>query len=211
MGRYLANGIAATISIYSKTEMEECDIKPIKEKLSKYINLDLYDMKKYNDGLSFKLKLDVFNNNIHKTIKEISDLTSCEDYLLYNLFENYNEIDIYSDDFCQEKYPIELKRYVKTSERNFYLDDGDYYIGTEDDPRIRTIYNFYGEQYWLPKSESLKGRYKIQVGFILLWSDYDKYDGEDETKMLKILNTMKKSYYSSCNELTQNITYFVSG
>jgi hypothetical protein len=43
----------------------------------------------------------------------------------------------------------------------------------------------------------------------MLWMDANKFDGEDESPMLKVLNSMKSSYYK--NPLSKSLIYFIAG
>lgn len=207
MGRYLANGIPTKICVFLRKNqvMMKNDLKEIQEDLSKYVDLSMYEATEYADAFVFELKKEVFNQNIHELIKEIDSLTPCDSYLFCNLFYNQN-INVLNDDF--DKINIELCKYgdnLKFEDEN-RLKENDYYIKSEDS--YITEVNSFPYQFWVLDKE-VKTRYYVNMYFMMLWSDCDKYCGEDETQMLSILNNMKSSYYKST--LSKSLIYFIQG
>lgn len=207
MGRYLANGIPTKICVFLRKNQVTLkdDLNEIKIDLSKYVDLSMYETIVYDDAFEFKLKKEIFNKNIHELIKEIDPITPCDSYLFCNLFYN-QKIDVLSDEF--NKIKIELNKYGDDLEfeNQNYITEDEYYIKSKDS-YIKEA-NSFPYQFWVLDNDVRK-RYYVNMDFIMLWLDYDKYDGEDETQMLRILNNMKTSYYKSV--LSKSLVYFIRG
>ena len=197
MGRYLACGIPVGISVYGILKIDESDIVTIKKNISKYVNLDLYDERKYDDGFYYRIKPNIFDNNIHNTIKEIYPILNCQTFLEY-LFGS-SDINIKSKAFCKGNYPINLKR-----EKNGSL--GEHVESKRN--RIDTI-NYMDGSKWMFKDERLTFCYELEIDYVLLWKDKNEYNLKDNGQILNVLNDMKCSYYKSGNELSKNLMYFV--
>lgn len=209
MGRYVANGVPAIICICKKN-YKNCDVTKLKDEIlkevSKYVNIHDYDILVDKEVLNLFLKKEIFDENIHELIKELEPITSCRSHLLYN-----KKIDW--DNFDQERYPINLKEY--DDEYN-YQNDYDRknlkekkYIECIDE-EFDCVEPFYPINKWMIWGNKLLSE-NLEVYFynIQLWCDWNKYDGEDETRLLYILNNLKKSYYKT--KLGKDLIYYVSG
>jgi hypothetical protein len=209
MGRYLANGIPTTISVVLERgyEVEKNDLTEIKKDLSKYVDLSMYELVKYDNGYEFELKKEVFNKHIHELIKELEPLTSCRSYFMFNLLDKY-DINVLSDEFNKDNYKIELSKYGDNPEyeKENYIRENAYYIRCQKGHISEA--SSYPYQFWALSSE-IRKKYYVDMSFIMLWMDYNKYNGEDETPMLKVLNSMKSSYYK--NPLSKSLIYFIAG
>ena len=192
MGRYLANGILTTVNIkkikgFSFDRDENFDLKAqlenILSDMNKYIDVSKYDIREENDEIVLNLKNDFVNDNIDDLLKEVNELTPCN-----HLFKPY---------FESREYPL----LYKCEENDFHIIE---YNGES-----------VSRDFWIPccawilNDEYLFDNVAITVNFIPFWIDFDKYSGEDETRMLKIINSMKKSYYHS--ELSKVFIYEIYG
>ena len=123
---------------------------------------------------------------------------------LNNVFsEQKEEIDFNSKNFCQEKYPLELKYVEDYGSKNLRIVGKNSYLND---------FGSYYEPTWLYRKSNLFGwddKYRIDINSAAIWIDMDKYDGEDETNMLFTLNSMKNSYFKS--PLSENIFYYIFG
>lgn len=218
MGRQLANGIATKFVVVKRKDYINFDFKKEQDKilnhLNQYIDISSYDIETCDDGLVFSIKKDFFNKHIHELLKEIEPLTSSDIYFLFNLYdEKYRNIDINSDNFNNENYPLELKfcdenyqfkdNYQKQRlENKFFIENDDNMIIEED--------VFITSNYWpFVENKELLDKLKIYTSVIMLWIDWSKIDMESETHLLLILNTLKNKYYK--NPLARDLIYFIEG
>lgn len=206
MGRNLANGIMSKFYVIKKERWYsdknfsiEKEFKAILEDLDKVIDTSLYELtSKEEDCYEFSLKLDVFNKNIHSFIGELSSLTYPNTNMFYNLksIMKTKKIDFKSKDF-KEAYPLAC----------ILNKDGNYIIEGNDEDEIIESGLFF-PLYWMVNDGHLSDNIEIRVRVIPLWIDFSKYDGEDSTEMLRIMNHMKLKYYN--NELAKALIYFVT-
>lgn len=206
MGQFLACGIAVQFQVIRNSKTEDKDINDltdIKKHLGKYFSIDNYEVddKKYSDCFLFTIKKDYLEKNIHNVIRELSDL-----YYLYidDVFaERGTKIDLKSENFCQEKYPLKLKYVDEYGKENLRV------VG--DFNYLNDMESFY-DPTWLYRHSDLFGfdeKYKIRIVPAAIWIDYDKYSGEDETNMLLALNLMKNSYFKA--PLSENLFFYIFG
>jgi hypothetical protein len=208
MGRYLSNGIPTKIRVIleSYNEVEKNDLTEIKKNLSKYIDLSMYELVEYANGYVFELKKEVFNKHIYELIKELEPLTSCRSYFTHNLFDEH-DINVLSDEFNKDNYKIELCKYGDNPEyeEENRISENAYYILNNDYIREWGSFPY---QYWALNGE-IEKKYYVDMIFMMLWSDCNKFSGEDPTPMLEVLNSMKSSYYKS--PLSKSLVYFIAG
>lgn len=199
MGRYVAVGVVSRIDIFRKNNFNlEKNKEKILTDLGKYLDLSKYDMESYKNCLSFYLKKEHFNNNIHDLIKEMAPIIK-SDALLYNCGE---DIEIETADFNKQNVPIIIKRYEKGNK------EGEFYCECKEDSENEEIaYEF--PEYWIFNDEDLSDELEVKFAYICLWRDWDKFGSEDETNLLKILNTLRYPYFK--NELSKNILFYISG
>jgi hypothetical protein len=209
MGRYLSNGIPTKIRVILKSynKIEKNDLTEIKKDLSKYVDLSKYELVECENGYIFEFKKEVFNKHICELIKELEPLTSCRSYFMYKLLDKY-DINVLSDEFNKDNYKIELCKYGDNPEyeKENYISENEYYVRCQNN-HIGETGNF-PYQYWV-LSREIRKKYYIDMSFIMLWSDYNKFSGEDSTPMLEVLNSMKSSYYKS--PLSKSLIYFMAG
>lgn len=216
MGRYFANGIAAKIVVYSKNgEKDINDLDKIKKHLSRYFNMDSYDVDISDEqSFSFRINADFFKNNIYDCCRELEKVTRFYDSGLFDvsdsLVEEYQEMGISK---------IISKKPKLFSEKNFPLnvefrDDDLYYVGAtiNDYNGGKFGYGLDMEEYWLYWNCDIlgyKGKYRINLYIILLGLDYNKFYSEDETYLLYVVNNIKNSYYK--NPLSKNNIFYIEG
>lgn len=206
MGRRLATGVMTRFEITKKNDwgsdsnfVLSSELENILKDISHIIDPSIYELvEKHEDCYDFALKTEIFNNNIHELIGEISSLTCPNVDCFWNLEEELKEknIDINSKEFMGS-YPLS----VKVDEK------GKYFIETNTE-KIEEDYPFH-PFYWIIDSDRLYKNIEINAAIILLWIDENKYCGEDETNMLSIINNMKARYYSS--PLSKALVYYISG
>lgn len=203
MGRYFASGIPISFSIYCEGKKDKEDLNKLKQHLSKYFNLDVYDIddKTYSNSFKLTMKKDFLEENIHECLMEINEVTELE--MIDDMFSDLNKKILFknhSKEFCQKNYPITLK-WNKHREK--------YYLDCEEITFDQTL-NFC-EPFWLYRNNDLLGRnkYRVDMDLILLWLNDDKMDTESETNLLYVVNNMKKNFYK--NPLAKNIVYFIYG
>lgn len=198
MGRYLASGVLTGFQIvnagYSKEEFKKKRSNVLKD-MSRIIDTTFYKLAGESDEhFSYCLEPKVFDDNIHDLLRELSDLTFPNvNYFCY--FED--EVGDINDKSFIDRYPFRCK--VESN--------GEYYIQIND--------NKINEKscvmplYWMLKDRELRRNIEIYGWVILIWSDEDKYIGEDETNMLRLINNMKTKYYNS--KLSKSLIYYVEG
>jgi len=172
----------------------EENLENILKDMSDIIDPSMYELvEKDEDYYEFALKPEIFNENIYDLILEISPLT-CPNDLEYEMKENH--IDICSKEFI-ESHHFKMK---VNEEGKYFFERDDHEVGEE--------YPFY-PLYWITKEQKFSDNIAIRAAVINLWFDLNKYSGEDETEMLRIINNMKAKYYS--NPLSKAFIYYVSG
>lgn len=202
MGRYLATGIMTRFSIigrkrmfYDKDFKLEKEIDNILNDINKIIDPSLYKLTNKDDECyEFSLKPDIFDNNIHELIREISPLT-------------YPNVDFFAD-FYNEKENLNNNDFIKNYPFACKVNSKGEYCIEINGEEIKEDYPFY-PLYWIINDERLFYNVEIRAATILLWIDQDKYDGEDETEMLRIINNMKTKYYNSV--LSKALIYYITG
>lgn len=193
MGRYLASGLATQILI--KTDDNNFNIKNSKEvifnELEKYIDLSNYNIVESDDSFELTLEIDVANENIYSLINEIEPIITIE---CGPLNRSYKEIISQN----RENYPIEFK---KDNENDYHL------ITNLDD--IKESRPFYINNFWLlPWGQGIIGKVFVAMRVIILWMDFNKYCGEDETYLLKVMNEMKRSRFKT--KLSGSLVFFIT-
>lgn len=203
MGKYLTSSVVTKFKIisgwYNDFNLEK-EIDSILKDISNIIDSSMYNLtEKKENSYEFSLKPELFNKNIHELIKEIYPLTSLSHDWFKDIqaeLEKENKT-IYDKEFI-EKHPLEIN-----------IDEyGKYYIEINEDEMLEEEY-LYGPLYWLITDKRLYKNVDIYAKGIILWNDWNKYSGEDETPMLCIINNMKAKYYSS--PLSKTLIYTVFG
>ncbi len=202
MGRFLANGVMTRFEIakkdtsYSDEKFNlEKEMNNILKEINKTIDTSLYEITSKSKGhWIFSLKPEIFNKNIHDLIRELCPLTCPNVNSFIYIYREIKEkkIDIQSKKF-EENYPINCK----------VDSEGNYYVKVNEEEQAENFTTLY----WILNDRRLFYNVKIGSTVILLWSDEDKYIGEDETWMLKIINNMKTKYYNSL--LSKALIYLV--
>lgn len=201
MATCLALGVVSSISIYKK---KNSDIKLNKEQIMKslnqYLDISKYKLMEYSNGYKLKIEPKYFKENIHELIQELYPLIRCNAIIEKHGEEYYNFIN---NDFNYQSFPLTLKQFTKDE---YGHHKGDFYRSWD---KVEEEMAFEFPQYWVFEDWDLKENLNVRFGYIPLWWDYEKIMSEDETKLLKILNTMVHSYYKS--SLSKNILYYISG
>lgn len=69
MEKYMNGGIMKEITVYFRKEQDKIELLSY---LSDYIDLDLYDMKSYDDSFYFELREDILRENIVAFLEELN-------------------------------------------------------------------------------------------------------------------------------------------
>ena len=208
MGRYLALGVATTIDVYKK-KRAPLDFSitqnkdKIKKQLEKFLDLEKYDCCENDDCFTFRIKTDIFNDNVHDLIKELYPMIDCyydlcgDDYYC----GNDDEKDKIRKNFNAENYPLTLticgEGYRKgrfCSSWNDGCEDGSFPAAPE---------------YWLFEDKEFRNNIDVNISYITIWFDCNKFDSEDETPLLEIMNNMSRKYYKS--PLSRTMFFYISG
>ncbi len=204
MGRYLAAGIATSIVMKKKDgweSSEKFNVFENKDDILKDLN-NMIDVSKYeciygNDYIILQLKTEHFNDNIHALIKELYSMINCENCILSNCEK---KVKILSKEFNKKDFPLTISN-KKRNEGNI--------IHCVQPGYEEEMYYYASPEYYLFENQKYKKNIKIDLYFINLWQDFNKYDGEDETKMLEIINKMSRFYYKS--PLSKNMLFYILG
>lgn len=221
MGRYLALGVAS--SVYLRRDERRCEPnfdfkkneKRIKDNLSKMLDITKYNIAVDKDYMCLEIKPDDFNNNINDLIEELNPLIRCNVYVekkesktesgdVYDSLKELGRMLINEKPKYEMISPLTIKKYEK--------DDGKHragYIYSEWNDLEEWPDYYAAPEQWLFDDEELKDKIKANISYILLWQDWDKISGEDETKLLSLMNIMSRKYFSS--SLSKNIFFFIFG
>ncbi len=206
MGRFLSAGIPAKITICDTVEnIDKQGLNKLIKEIKKYVKLNHYETTVYDNGYTFKLDTDFFNNNIHEAIKSFYKKT---EFYPRHILDWLSDEPIKLDkNFNQNNYPITLT-----------YDYEKKYKGTEGLILQNEFLGFerqFPPEYWIIYDAELpryyNHNYKIEIEYITIWSDLDKYVGEDESNMLRLLNKFKTKVLAEENPLIKNIMFFISG
>lgn len=204
MGRYLSSGVLTSIFIKKSKDIyhrdANFDLKKQKENILKDMNriidVSKYDVEEHEDVIVLKLKLDFINENIHALLSEMNHLTTSA-YFFENFYD-YDEaikIDFDDPDF-KKKYPMLCT-----------IEDGYYTIKCND--KSVTEQAMFDDFYWFIQDDYLCDNVVVSGAILVLWFDFNKYVGENQTPMLRVLNNLKTTYYH--NELAKALVYEIFG
>lgn len=204
MGRYLAVGIVTSIVMKKKNgweSSEKFNVFENKDDILKDLN-NMIDTSKYeciyeNDYIALQLKPEHFNDNIHELIKELYPMINCESCILSNCEK---KVKILSNEFNKKDFPLTISNKKINEENIIYCIQSDY---------GEKLNYFASPEYYLFENQDYKKNIEMDLYFINLWQDFNKYDGEDETKMLEIINKMSRFYYK--NPLSKNMLFYILG
>lgn len=124
MNKYINGGIVKELTLCLKKEE---DLNNILGKLKDYINLDLYDMKRYDNSFYFELNDDYVKKNLPGFLKEISEFSMNDnfnyqkkiDYINNNFDKSIDYILTNCDDLFKERFKFN---------DIFSINSSDYYI-----------------------------------------------------------------------------------
>ena len=211
MGRYIANGILTEISIKRRKDYWNIgkDLSDIKDdvvsSLSEILDLDMYDIEMTNSYINLSLKKELFNDNIHDLVKKTNKITLCNS-LLYELYgDDYNKIDLDKTEFSKENIIIELRTMRKD---HYHIEKGETYLYCKKE--IELDYPFMPYYLWCLTKNEINSDLEVQTSFVKLYSQYDKYEGEDECPMLYLLNHFSRNYIKD-NPLYKSLFFYITG
>lgn len=218
MGRYLALGIATTIyveknknSLYSSKNFNLNKNKnKIINEMNKFLDMSKYHCVENVDSLYFRMGRKHFNDNIYALLKELKPIINC-DRMFFGEFFGYNK-EMTIEEVIKQKYKIKLDIYDET----YHFDNehqkenllNEFYIECNGETTNERYSPFEAPACWLFDGE-LSDRVRVSFGYMLIWCDWNKYVGEDETPMLKLLNTFSRNYFH--NPLSKNILFYIDG
>lgn len=109
MEKYVNGGIVKEMTIHMK---DSNDISTVVDKLGKFINLDLYDMKVYDNAIFFDLNEDYIKENLVSFLKEINsmnlpsfiDYSKKTKYISDNLDKSLDDLLENCDDLFKERF-----------------------------------------------------------------------------------------------------------
>lgn len=185
MGRYIALGIPTKIEITKSYDnwgnIANIDLIKDKDNIIKDLNT-LLDTSKFEIEYSEDSIVLSFNNDDYNN--NIHDLYR-ELYPMITC-DYVKESDIVlSEEFNQENYPFKMEDRFK---EKAYFQSPSYYLFSED---------------------NYKRNLDVNIRYVQVWYDCNKFSSEDETMMLRLLNVMSRKYYKS--ELSKNMLFYISG
>lgn len=217
MGRYIAIGIPVEIKASDREGYGDFgELKPeIRKNIEKYIDMDYYNVKEDDDKIYYSLKdVDIVNSQLTELLNEIKSICDLKNYFLY-CFKNEKDVDDIDikDDIKEEDFKFELKFFDENYKfKDKYEEDkfkNDYGIVSKDS--IKELDYPYEASFWMIyDNENVRARdVKIQVGYVLLAYDCNKFISEGESYLLWLLNTLSKSYFKS--KLAKNLHFYLMG
>lgn len=125
VNKYINGGIVKEITLYLKKEE---DLSDALNKLGEFINLDLYDIKRYDNALYFELDDSYVKKYLPDFFREINNLNIIEkldynrkiDYIENNLDKSLDYILNNCDDLFKERFRTNDTFSINDS--SFYLD-----------------------------------------------------------------------------------------
>ena len=195
MARFLAAGVPAEITVYGSFQNGERKLKQFKQGMQKYTDLNLYTEEFYENCVDYKLKPEIFNENIYKTLTEFKKYTLLDPS---DLFDH----DILNEN--QDTYPWHL-----VHDYDYYGEKCSGFIMEDDFKELS--YMCPPEQWLVADCDLHYQNVNISIGYVTLWSDWFSYDDENESSVLRILNRFKKEVLKKGNILTKTIMFFVEG
>jgi hypothetical protein len=199
MGRYLSGGLISEFKVLG----ENCNLKDKNVKkellqcLGKMINLDFFDMEQLENGFYFKLKEEPIKEYFVDYIKELNTFDDdAISEVLYQLYGN-NRRDKTIDDIAGK---IKLISYDDFGHDEYVLavEDSENFIDAWDNP-------FFPHERIFLEGFSKVRDVRMVIDYFVTSRDYDKYDGEDEGYVCRLLNRMVRK--AMTNPL-KDITFF---
>lgn len=216
MRKYVAAGIACEVGIYRDQLDFENKFKrrktEIKEDIKKYINVDNYNIEEKDDFICYNIKEDFVNDHLHNFIKEINPLLDIKNCFLSFMYEkDYDEIDIDSDDFNKDNYNFKLKffdeNYKYNSEKEKRKFKNRYGIEKENN-KYPLYVPLYEDNLWMFREKRIVMEdIQIYTSYIVLWFDYNEINGQDERRVIKLLNVFAQNYFK--NPLSKDFHFYI--
>ncbi len=203
MGRYFANGLLTTLIIKKNKSGfidRNFDLKKeldnILKDISSVIDVSLYEIIEENEEKCIlSLKTSVVNDNIHELLQELFPLTRPNTY-------GFCDLKRTSDKEMIMNYSIKAERRLD----KFSKKDEIYTIIVGSAENTEDFHYF--PLYWLISDKRIYNNTTIYGATILLWIDCNKYCGEDEYNMLRVINELKTKYYQS--KLSKALIYYIT-
>lgn len=220
MGRYISNAIITEMTIFRgkhsylfKNDMEFMNAKEdILSEIGKEYNLDLFEVTYYDDAIKLVLKEQILQDNLFALIREFSKYVYPNSLYILDQFNISKKEFFSSGSFDEDKYHL-------------HLEHGKNYKGEIDKEQPITIYcndiqcsqmasylDTYQYAMFKPNFKYFSGYendISIYCGGVNFWLDFNKYDGEDETPFLRLLNIFSKRVIK--NPLGNILLYHIDG
>lgn len=201
MGRYLAASIPTQLFIKKKSErFANLDLVKDKEKIlnqiNKYIDLSFYDIEGNEEQIHLKLIEEKANKYLKELLEEINPILDLDYYLQYCLFDREDNAKLQYDN-------IIIKKDIKPNDIDYYMTAGKHKCEIEEDWACTD-----GAP-WLFDLEDEFKLIGVRMFSIHIWLDFPKYFGENENKMLLLLNKFSKNYFKS--ELSKVMIFNIFG
>ena len=201
MGRYLAASIPTQLFIKKKSErFANLDLVKDKEKIlnqiNKYIDLSFYDIEGNEEQIHLKLIEEKANKYLKELLEEINPILDLDYYLQYCLFDREDNAKLQYDN-------IVIKKDIKPNDIDYYMTAGKHKCEIEEDWACTD-----GAP-WLFDLEDEFKLIGVRMFSIHIWLDFPKYYGENENKMLLLLNKFSKNYFKS--ELSKVMIFNIFG
>lgn len=201
MGRYLAASIPTQLFIKKKSErFTNLDLVKDKEKIlnqiNKYIDLSFYDIEGNEEQIHLKLIEEKANKYLKELLEEINPILDLDYYLQYCLFDREDNAKLQYDN-------IVIKKDIKPNDIDYYMTAGKHKCEIEEDWACTD-----GAP-WLFDLEDEFKLIGVRMFSIHIWLDFPKYFGENENKMLLLLNKFSKNYFKS--ELSKVMIFNIFG
>jgi len=197
MGAYLVGGVVTRFEIRNKGNYDVVKNQDeVLKSLDEVIDTSIYNVEEYLDGIELVIKKEVFEDNIHNLIKEISPIMNTRIYFFANLYKG--EINI--KNFNKENYPISLNIYPKGTayEDKFYLNDGEI--------REKECYPDYSYMLLRDDESGIMHNLKINMKLINIWLDPTRID-EYPLGTINVLNKLTSKCFK--NVLAKSIFFYV--
>lgn len=195
MGRYIASGLATVISILENEKSKETkDKEEILKNIGKKIDLNLYEVKEYDNGYELYLKTDIVNKHLNEFVKELT-IANHLNTNAFTLNDYYDENkNIWENDF---KVKVNKDGNYGLYLNNKKINEDDYLSPWE-----------YFNYVYLPDSIYDNFAYLIKVKLLYLGLDIDKFMPERDPYILYLMNQDLKTFK---NPLSTAFIYGIYG
>lgn len=220
MGRYVSNAIITKMTIYrgkySQSFKDDTEFIAAKDEIlgeiGKNLNLELFNLKYYDDAIQLCLKEEVVKKHLFDLIREFSNYGYPVCLTILHRFGISEEEFLNSKQFDESKYRLSLNHDRDWDGEIDLRKNITIYCNEKTAGKMSPFLNTYQYSMFEPSFKYLNGR-KSDIDIYCegtpFWIDPDKYYGEDANEMLRLLNLLSRKTIK--NPLGNALLYYIDG